>query len=308
MTAGRTHVHETEATLMTNEPARRRFTGAEGNVIAADILGDEARPTVILLHGGGQTRHSWRRTAQALADKGYCAVCVDQRGHGESDWVSSKHYEMRDFATDLAAVVGQLAPGRRPILVGASLGGLASIHAVGSGLLPQAAGIVLADVAHRANAGGADQLRGFMQGEPDGYASLEAAAAAIDRHMPHRGGRRNLDGLRRNLRQMPSGRWVWHWDPAFIAGAKPGESRFGNEPEFFLADLRRITVPVLLARGALSEIVTEEIAREFREGVPSARYAELAGVGHMVAGDDNAPFTRVLLEFLAEVAAPSASI
>jgi pimeloyl-ACP methyl ester carboxylesterase len=274
-----------------------RFTGAEGNRLAADSYGDPSGPLVLLMHGGGQTRHSWWRTAEALAGRGYHAVTFDHRGHGESDWVDSRRYELPDFAADLRAVVDQLGPVPL-ILVGASLGGLTAMTAVGSGLGPEAVGIVLADVAHRANPTGGAQLRGFMENDPDGYDSVEAAAAAIERHMPQRGGRRNVDGLRRNLRQRPDGRWIWHWDPVFMQGRKQGGQRFGDgSPELFAA-IRAIDVPLLLARGQRSEIVSPEIAAEFGALLPSAEVVELAGVGHMVAGDDNAPFTRALVDFL----------
>lgn len=281
------------------EQARLRFTGAEDNAIAADSFGDPSAPLVILMHGGGQTRHSWRRTAEALARRGYRAVTFDHRGHGESDWVASRNYELPCFAADLKTVVDQLLPPAPPVLVGASLGGLAAMIAVGGGVLPDVAGIVLADVVHRANPGGGAQLRGFMNENPDGFATVEEAAEAIDLHMPQRGGRRNLDGLRRNLRQRPDGRWVWHWDPAFMPPSAGNGQRFGDGAAQLIEAVRNIQVPLLLARGEKSEIVTPELAAEFRALLPTAEYVELEGVGHMVAGDDNAPFTRVLVDFLA---------
>lgn len=283
------------------EKIARQFLGAEGNMIAADCYGDPAAPPVILMHGGGQTRHSWWRTAEALARHGHYAIAFDHRGHGESDWVASRQYELSDFAGDLRAVISQLDPSAAPVLVGASLGGLTSLMAVGQGLDSNVKGIVLADVVHRANNEGGAQLRGFMTENPDGYASVEDAAAAIERHMPGRGGQRNLDGLRRNLRQRPDGRWIWHWDPAFMTPRGDGSQRFGDGSHELLAAIRAITIPLLLARGERSEIVTPELAAEFLDLLPAAEFIELEGVGHMVAGDDNAPFTRVLLEFLARV-------
>jgi pimeloyl-ACP methyl ester carboxylesterase len=275
-----------------------KFLGAEGNTIVADCYGASGGQLAILLHGGGQTRHSWRRTADALARRGYHAVVYDHRGHGDSDWVSSGRYELPDFAADLCAVVGQLDPGSAPALVGASLGGLTSLTAVGGAMLSPISAIVLADVVHRANPAGAGQLRSFMDANPDGYATLEEAAAAIEQHMPHRTGRRNLEGLARNMRQRADGRWRWHWDPAFMAKRQSSGQRFGGGSPQLLDAIRNIDVPLLLARGDRSEIVTPELAKEFRVLLPSADYVELEGVGHMVSGDDNAPFTRVLVDYL----------
>ena len=63
-------------------PAAAAFNGAAGNRLVADVYGDSG-PPVLLLHGGGQTRHAWTKTAQAIARKGYMAYALDQRGHGE---------------------------------------------------------------------------------------------------------------------------------------------------------------------------------------------------------------------------------
>jgi non-heme chloroperoxidase len=261
------------------------FTGSEGNGISGRAFGDPDDRLVILMHGGGQTRRSWRRTAQALATRGYYAVTIDHRGHGDSDWVSSKQYELPHFAADLACVIRQLAPSQPPVLVGASLGGLTSMYGVGTGILPEVAAIVLADVVHRAEASGAAQLRGFMDARPEGYASVEEAADAIDRHMPDRGRRRNLDGLARNLRQGEDGRWRWHWDPAFLANRAPGGQRFGDGTDELNNAIKAISCPLLLVRGGRSEIVSPALAAEFRALLPAADYVEIPNVGHMVAGD-----------------------
>jgi pimeloyl-ACP methyl ester carboxylesterase len=60
----------------------REFLGRDGNRLVADEAGDAGDPPVILLHGGGQTRHSWGTTLAAVARKGWHAYAVDLRGHG----------------------------------------------------------------------------------------------------------------------------------------------------------------------------------------------------------------------------------
>src|SRR5688500_7037966 len=106
------------------------FRGADGVTLRADARGDAAAPPVLLLHGGGQTRHAWGGSAEALARDGRCAISLDLRGHGESDWASGDAaYRLERFAADLRAVIEQL--GRTPAIVGASLGGLTTLLAVG---------------------------------------------------------------------------------------------------------------------------------------------------------------------------------
>src|ERR1700752_2441367 len=89
--------------------------------IVSDRLGDPAARAVVFLHGGGQTRRSWARAAAAVANRGWQAVTVDFRGHGESDWSSDGDYRVGSFAGDVQEVLRTLP--ERPVLVGASLGG-----------------------------------------------------------------------------------------------------------------------------------------------------------------------------------------
>src|SRR5690349_15322086 len=97
-----------------------RCSGADGLLLAADVGGPEDGPTVMLLHGGGQTRHSWSATWTFLADVGWRAVSLDLRGHGDSEWSEDGDYSMDAFVGDIRAVVAELS--QPPILVGASLG------------------------------------------------------------------------------------------------------------------------------------------------------------------------------------------
>ena len=113
-------------------PATATFIGAASNKLVADVFGDGGLP-VLLLHGGGQTRHAWKKTAQEIARRGHTAYALDQRGHGDSDWVANGAYDFTDFAADAKAVAAELSrrSGDNPIIVGASLGGIAALLAEG---------------------------------------------------------------------------------------------------------------------------------------------------------------------------------
>jgi pimeloyl-ACP methyl ester carboxylesterase len=105
--------------------------------------------------------------------------------------------------------------------------------------------------------------------------------------------------LRKNLRRRADGRWYWHWDPAFLsAGDEP--SRAASQARCMSA-AAHVTVPTLLLRGEQSDVVTRDGAEELRTLIPGARYDDVVGTGHMVAGDDNADFTRRVREFLDEL-------
>jgi pimeloyl-ACP methyl ester carboxylesterase len=277
---------------------RRRVSFDVGPLrLAGDAYGDPSAPPVLLLHGGGQTRHAWGGTAAALARHGRHAVSIDLRGHGDSGWDAQADYSVDAFARDLRAVARQLPA--KPAVVGASLGGLAALVAQGESDDPPASAVVLVDIAPRVDPIGVTRIIEFMKARPDGFASLEEAADAVASYVPHRPRPRDLNGLKKNLRLGADGRYRWHWDPRFMHG----DRRAGaiQDPDRLERAARALRVPTLLVRGRQSDVVSEDGARAFLTLVPHARYADVSGAGHMVAGDRNDPFTAAVVRFLAEV-------
>jgi pimeloyl-ACP methyl ester carboxylesterase len=269
------------------------WQGAGGLRIAGDAWGDPAGPLVLLQHGGGQTRHAWKGTGQSLAAAGYHAVAFDARGHGDSDWDPGGNYTQDAMVEDLVAVIAELG-GKRPILVGASMGGGTSLVAVGEDRV-DATALVLVDIAPRVETGGVDKINAFMSQKPDGFDSLEEVADAIASYQPHRKRPKDLAGLGKNVRLGPDGRYHWHWDPKFRLGVRNLDQRRARLD----ACARNLTLPTLLVRGGLSDILTEEGAKEFLEMCPHAEYVNVAGAAHMVAGDRNDIFADAVKNFLA---------
>jgi pimeloyl-ACP methyl ester carboxylesterase len=267
------------------------FRGAGGIRLVGDAIGPEDGSPVIFLHGGGQTRGSWGDTAAKIGRAGSLAISLDHRGHGDSEWPADGNYDLTSFAGDVREVAAQL--GRAPVVVGASLGGLAGLMA-GEALRA----LVLVDVAPRLEEEGVAKIIAFMQTGLDGFDSLEAAADAIAAYLPHRKRPRDLGGLAKNLRQGSDGRWSWHWDPRFVR-RKTGDPSFSRER--LQAAARALTIPTLLVRGRMSDVVSEESVRELRELVPHAEYTDVAGATHMVAGDDNDAFSAAVIAFLSRL-------
>ena len=268
---------------------------ATGGVhVAADIYGDSG-PLVILQHGGGQTRHAWKSAGQMLADAGYQAISLDARGHGDSEWAPDGDYSTDVLVDDLVAVTEHF--GQKPILVGASMGGGTSLTAVGEGRV-DATALVLVDTAPRIEISGVRKIRDFMGQAPDGFSSLDEVAEAIANYQPHRKRPRALDGLAKNVRLWPDGRYRWHWDPEFMQRKRSIADRIPRQEEA----ARNVRCPSLLVRGGLSDVLSEEGANAYIKLVPHSDYANVGDAAHMVAGDRNDVFVAAVLKFLSSVA------
>lgn len=271
------------------------FTTRAGHKLALSLFGPDDGQPVMFMHGGGQTRHAWARSAAVLGEQGWRAIAIDMRGHGDSDW--TQHYKVADFAADVQEIA--LAQKQKPVMVGASLGGLSALLANAGAKGEISRGLVLVDIAPRINAAGVDRILGFMAAHPEGFASLDEAAAAVADYQPQRTQKSDSSGLKKNLRQKADGRWYWHWDPAMLAAFQRSreESNPDNDERFYQA-AQKLSQPVLLVRGSQSDVVDAEITREFQERIPQARVADVSGAGHMVAGDRNDVFTEAVRHFL----------
>ena len=269
--------------------------------LAQSSFGDPAAPPIIFAHGGGQTRHAWRGAAKALAFERYRSIALDLRGHGESDWAADGDYSLEAIARDLIEVGERVAGGGgRPHIVGASLGGLAAIVAAGVLSRNAFASVTLVDIAPNMDAAGVAKVVEFMGAHiEEGFDSLEQAADVIATYLPHRPRPKDMEGLRKNLRQDNDGRWRWHWDPAFITGVmrRSAIARTGDLEQA----VRDIRVPLHLIRGRMSELVSEDSVTAFRSLAPQAHFTDVAGARHMVAGDRNDVFTEAVASFLRQI-------
>lgn len=271
--------------------------GLDGIELRGEAHGNPGAPPVVLLHGGGQTRGAWDGAACAVAERGYRAIAIDLRGHGESEWSADGDYGIDAFSGDVIRVVRALS--RPPVIIGASLGGIAAMVAEARGRIARA--LVLVDIAPRIETTGVARIVGFMSAHPAGFANVEEAADAIAAYLPDRPRPRDLSGLRRNLRQNAHGRLSWHWDPRFLDERRGPRN---DDVALLHAAASQLAVPTLLVRGARSDLLSEAGAQEFLALVPHARFVDVAGAGHMVAGDRNDAFTSALLAFLAELDCP----
>jgi pimeloyl-ACP methyl ester carboxylesterase len=279
-----------------SEPHTVTFHGADGINLVADEWNREApadKPAVLMLHGGGQNRFSWKSTGQILAGRGFHVVALDSRGHGDSDRASDGDYTVDTLCADTLRVIEQI--GRPVVLIGASMGGMTGMLVAHEAGPQKVTKLVLVDVVPRYEKGGSARIRDFMASGIHGFASLDEAADAVAAYLPYRTRPRSPEGLKKNLRLREDGRWYWHWDPAFLTA--PDDDRFLRVEKLERAVVES-TIPILLIRGKLSDVVSTEGVKDFLEKVPRAEFVELSDAGHTAAGDDNDAFSDVVVQFV----------
>ena len=219
-----------------------------GITLAANEIGPDGRPTVIFLPGGGQTRHSWSRALRLAGKAGMHGLAVDLRGHGDSGRPADGDYRLEAVASDIIALVDHLD--QPCILVGASRGGQAALLTAAA-RPDRVRSAVLLDVSPGANRGAVKEITDFMLRSAHGFTDVEDAIAALG---TMRGQDRGVspEAVLRNMRREADGLLYWHWDKRL---ALPAHLDHPNDGPILDAAASQLTVPILLLRGELSDLV-----------------------------------------------------
>ena len=270
---------------------RLDFQGFGGVHIAGTAFGSSDDPPVLLLPSLGQTREFWFGSAQALADAGRFAICVDLRGHGDSEHSPDGHYQLDAYIGDLRAVLAALPS--RAVVVSAGLGALVAIAAVGEGAPDLVTGIALVDANIWVDKRVATRLSEAIERRTvdfdDPSKIVDAIAAAYPSEPRPTSTKRIMSAYARRA----DGHFEWRGDPrALLAADFPA-----MEPRLTAA-VGRISVPVALIRGSLNETVSRGTTERLRGLIRDAEIAEIEGTGHYAASDREDDFNAILLDFL----------
>jgi pimeloyl-ACP methyl ester carboxylesterase len=275
---------------------------SDGVHLCVESFGRSDGSSLVFAHGFGQTRHAWSASAAALSEDGWYCLTADARGHGNSDWNEDGEYNFTQFVDDLVLLARR--PQQLPILIGASMGGLLGLTAQAAHT-PLFRALVLVDITPRWETAGVERILAFMRAHPQGFATLDEAAAAIAHYLPHRTEKKSPQRLRKMLVQHNDGRLRWHWDPRLLEHIAANSQ---SQQEQLLEAARRIDVPTLLISGERSDIVSDSTIEEFLHCVPHAKHVRVARATHMVVGDHNDAFTDTVRQFIQPLRASAGDI
>ena len=268
---------------------RREFVDAgDGRRVSALVWGD-ADPEILFVHGGAQNAHTWDTVALALDRP---LVAVDLPGHGHSDWRDDRRYWPADNANDVATVMQALAPSV-DLVVGMSLGGLTSIALAARHpeLVPL---LMLVDVTPGVDREKAAPIAAFVAG-PERFESFDEILERTIAFNPTRTESSLRRGILHNAREQDDGSWTWRYDRWRL-----GEGE--DIPDFgpLWDDVVKLTMPVMLVRGADAGVVGDEDVAEFRRHQPGLQVEVVDGSGHSVQGDRPLELARLIEGFLEE--------
>jgi pimeloyl-ACP methyl ester carboxylesterase len=250
-------------------------------------------PVALMFHGFAQTCHMWDFAALSLSDR-YRVVALDQRGHGDTDWAPGGDYTLEAHQRDVAAVVAALSL-KDFVLVGLSMG--ARNAAVYAAEHPeQVRALVAVDWAPETRRAGAENVRRFVE-EPDEMDSFEDFVDRVRTYSHRRPVEQIRAGLVHNVKRLPNGKWTWKYDRA-LRSPVPGRPAEPGLTQRLWDHVEAVRCPVLIVRGAESDVVSPEAAAQMRERMRDARLVEVADAGHRVSGDNPAGFQAVLDAFL----------
>jgi flavin reductase (DIM6/NTAB) family NADH-FMN oxidoreductase RutF/pimeloyl-ACP methyl ester carboxylesterase len=269
---------------------RLQFRGFGGVRLAGDAFGSPGDPSILMLPAGGQTKETLHAAAAALAEAGRYAICVDLRGHGESQYASDGRYDLDAYVEDVRAVLAQLPA--RPVVIGVSVGGLAALAALGESDTPLATGLLLVGVTLWVDAAVQAEIVGRFRSLEAGFDSLEDVRLAIAQLHPQEP-EPTLGQLSHSLVHAADERYYWRWDPRAT-----GQLDLARASARLEAAARQLTVPTLLIRGASHETADQEAPARIANLIPGAESVEIPGAGHLVVTECTDDFNAAIIEFL----------
>jgi pimeloyl-ACP methyl ester carboxylesterase len=186
-------------------------------------------------------------------------------------------YTPLTYATDVLELLDQLSI-TRAVFVGTSLGGLVTM-ALAVMSPDRIAASILNDVGPDLNQSGLDRIQGYV-GKGEQFASWDEAARAIAGNQavafPNYDESKWLATARRHCREN-NGKIVFDYDPAI---AEPFKSAPTPKVDLWPLFAALAQKPLLVVRGARSELLSGETLEKMKSVAPDARFAVVPGVGH----------------------------
>lgn len=239
---------------------------------------------VICLHGLTRNSKDFEDIAPVIASWGRRVIAADVRGRGESDWdLDPSHYQPKIYARDVTEMMAALGV-ERAIFLGTSMGGIITMTLMA--IKPSAvAAAILNDVGPAIAPEGIARILSYA-GKPVEIRDWNDAAAYVQRTnsvaFPDYGEVEWHRFAHRTFRQGSHGPEL-DYDPSIGSVIGKPISKISLWLAAFLFRRLARKRPTLLLRGALSDVISSEIADRMQRMAPRMQRADIPGVGHAPA-------------------------
>ncbi|MFM7633241.1 MAG: alpha/beta fold hydrolase [Betaproteobacteria bacterium] len=244
--------------------------------------GDPHNPRVLVcVHGVTRVSDDFDALAAAMADQ-YRVICPDVVGRGRSAWLKDpKYYWVPQYVSDMVTLIARLDVPQVDWF-GTSMGALIGL---GLAAIPDAPirKMVMNDVGPTLNFQALSRIGSYI-GEDLRFDSFQQArdyirtiSAPFGPHTDQQWDKLAADVLR----QTDDGQWRRHYDVSLALPFKVMTEESAQQGEAALwAAYDAVRCPVLLVRGAESDLLTRETAQQMTIRGPRAQLVELPGIGH----------------------------
>lgn len=243
---------------------------------------------LLLLHGFTGHARSWDSFAR-LMQPSYNVIALDQRGHGESGW--TEDYSPEAMVDDIDRFVRALGL-RAFVLLGLSMGGRNAYHyaAAHTGEVER---LVIVDIGPDIAPAGSSRIRSGVESR-DTFDTFDDALAALGAANPNADPTELRHRTRENMLRTEDGRWTFRYDARLRRPGGLGRP----DPGAAWDVMPKLTMPTLLVRGELSDVLAPETAERMVRDIPDCRFVEVAGSGHSIPLERPAGFLDAVRSFL----------
>jgi pimeloyl-ACP methyl ester carboxylesterase len=262
-------------------PASRYLT-CHGRELHFMEWGAGQAETVIAWHGLARTGRDMDEIASRLATR-WRVICPDTIGRGLSQWAddATAEYQLSNYAALAASLVDQLGIVTMHWL-GTSMGGAIGLHAAAGVLRGRVRSLVLNDMGPQLAAPALARIRSYA-GSPPSFATMAELEGYFRTVYAPYGWLSDAQWrllTETSVRRQPDGRLTTHYDPRMVRQFIDHPTDYDQWPAW---DSLPATLPVLVLRGAMSDLLEASVADEMTRRGPCARLIAVAGCGHAPA-------------------------
>ena len=257
-----------------------RYLSCAGRELHVTEWGPPDAEVVVAWHGLARTGRDMDDIAAHLATR-FRVICPDTLGRGLSQWspLPDAEYQLAFYVAQAASLLDQLGVAQCHWL-GTSMGGAIGLHAAAGRLQGRIQRLVLNDIGPELAAPALARIRSYA-GSPAAFATVSELEAYFRSIYKPYGALTDAQWRRlaeTSVRRLPDGRVTPHYDPAMVRQFEAHPTDYDQWPAW---DALRI--PVLVLRGAQSDLLLPEVAEAMRQRGPRAVVVTLPDCGHAPA-------------------------